>query len=819
MADIIQDVLFRVKTDATEARNGVAKVGDEAEAATTKTNKLSSAFKGLLPALGAAAIIAGIVKIGKASLEAYDIQAKAEAKVLQTIKSTSGAAGRSLDQLKAQATALQNETLFGDEEILKGATSTLLTFTKVTGEQFDKAQKVVLDLSAAMGTDLQSSALQVGKALNAPVEGMTALSRSGIQFTDEQKKIVKQLVATGRAAEAQEVILSELNTQFGGQAAAQAKVGLGFWTQLKNRIGDASEVLGEYLLKTLGLVKEQEKEQISLEKIRNEMNLSFEVLKKDNFAKGSKILLIKQINEKYGKYLPNLLTEKSTLKEIEEAQKGVNKQLVLKIALLDFEEERTKIIKDQANAVNFLAASQITANQNLANQVNIGNNPMGNSFIAPISAEEEERRFDAINSDADALLEKLKEKYGAIAKLFGMSLDDFFAVNTVEPQVDSSSTIEKEEEVVKTILEIYEGLNSELEKLSEQRDELVKLKSLKPSPEVAKQIQDELTKVGNSIGVINLELLKFGIREIELVTEDLLIPKDSVEDLKEKVKKQIEGTKPIVVKLDVDIEEDSFLNKFVDGFASVSSEIQGLIESLGIEERAQKEIDKLDELIAKQEELVAKSSELADKGNAEQLALEEDRLNTLNIQQEAALKQKEKNAKAEAAINKALALSNGILAITAAAKDGASALVIIPLVIAAIAAGIGTITSLASGFSEGGYTGDGQKNDVAGTVHKGEFVIDKKTTSKLGLKSKSMDEVAEMFNSKKLGINGNGMLIDFAKVNDSIKLNTKLDEVIASNKKIARAIQSNGMNVNINEDGFALRTSKMIQMQSIYNAI
>ena len=40
-----------------------------------------------------------------------------------------------------------------------------------------------------------------------------------------------------------------------------------------------------------------------------------------------------------------------------------------------------------------------------------------------------------------------------------------------------------------------------------------------------------------------------------------------------------------------------------------------------------------------------------------------------------------------------------------------------------------TIASTAA-FSEGGYTGDGDKFEPAGTVHKGEFVFDKETTRK-----------------------------------------------------------------------------------------
>ena len=54
----------------------------------------------------------------------------------------------------------------------------------------------------------------------------------------------------------------------------------------------------------------------------------------------------------------------------------------------------------------------------------------------------------------------------------------------------------------------------------------------------------------------------------------------------------------------------------------------------------------------------------------------------------------------------------------------------------------GTLT----GFSDGGYTGDGGKYETAGVVHKGEFVIDKDTTSKMGLIGSDMAD----FNNRML---------------------------------------------------------------------
>ena len=167
----------------------------------------------------------------------------AQAQLAAAILSTGGAANRSRDQLNAFASELQSVTNFGDEAI-NAMQGVLLTFTQIEGATFDRATSAILDLSTAMGTDLKSSALQVGKALNDPILGMTALSRSGIQFTETQKEAVKAMVATNDIAGAQALILSELETQFGGSAAAARDTLGGALTSLGNAWGDLFELSG-----------------------------------------------------------------------------------------------------------------------------------------------------------------------------------------------------------------------------------------------------------------------------------------------------------------------------------------------------------------------------------------------------------------------------------------------------------------------------------------------------------------------------------------------------------------------------------------------
>ncbi|MEO1258850.1 MAG: phage tail length tape measure family protein [Bacteroidota bacterium] len=179
------------------------------------------------------------------SAQLWDKQAQAIAQVETGVKSTGAAAGFSVAQLGKMASEIQDISTIGDEDILKNLTANMLTFTKVTGEQFKRAQVAAADLSTRMGTDLKSAALQVGKALNDPTKGLTALSRSGIQFSEAQKETIKQMMATNRVAEAQNIILKELETQFGGSAKAAAEAGLGPMRQFQNTMGDLMETLGK----------------------------------------------------------------------------------------------------------------------------------------------------------------------------------------------------------------------------------------------------------------------------------------------------------------------------------------------------------------------------------------------------------------------------------------------------------------------------------------------------------------------------------------------------------------------------------------------
>lgn len=211
---------------------------------------MAGSFTKLASTIAATFSVAKIVQFGKESVQLYQKQAKALAQVEQGLKSTGNAAGKTFQELQDEATALQKTTLFGDEDILQNSTAQLLTFTNIANEEFTRTQKAALDLATRIGGDLKGATIQLGKALNDPVANLSALSRSGIQFSNEQKALIKSLVETNQLAKAQTIILDELETQFGGSAEAAALADGGF-TQLSNSIGDTQEVLGQVITEGL----------------------------------------------------------------------------------------------------------------------------------------------------------------------------------------------------------------------------------------------------------------------------------------------------------------------------------------------------------------------------------------------------------------------------------------------------------------------------------------------------------------------------------------------------------------------------------------
>lgn len=233
----------------------VASVHADIGANTSGFEKGAASVKGGLAGmvtqfLGTAAAIAVFQQAIEFSINAAAEAERVDAQLGAVLTSTGGAAGMARDELEELATSLSRVSTY-DDEAIKSSEALLLTFTKVGSDVFPEATQAILDMSTALGTDLQSATLQVGKALNDPIKGITALSRAGVSFTKEQKDLIKSLVESGRTMEAQKIILDELSKEFGGSATAAAETYEGQIKQLKNEVGNLGEAFGSKLIPVL----------------------------------------------------------------------------------------------------------------------------------------------------------------------------------------------------------------------------------------------------------------------------------------------------------------------------------------------------------------------------------------------------------------------------------------------------------------------------------------------------------------------------------------------------------------------------------------
>ena len=215
--------------------------------------------------LGAAlaGAFAGISRSLNDAAESQKVFAQTEA----VLRSTGTTANGTAKQIAEMASSLQQSTAFNDEAILSGA-NLLLTFKNIQNQAgegndiFDQTTQTMLDVARAMGTDASTEAIRLGKALNDPTAGISALTRVGIQFTDQQKEQIKTLTATGDLLGAQKIILAELQSQFGGSAAAYAQTFAGQVEGLNNNLNDLSEEIGMIVMPAVTSMVEEFKDLI-----------------------------------------------------------------------------------------------------------------------------------------------------------------------------------------------------------------------------------------------------------------------------------------------------------------------------------------------------------------------------------------------------------------------------------------------------------------------------------------------------------------------------------------------------------------------------
>ena len=221
----------------------ISSSADNMTRASGASSMLSTAMKGL------GGVLAGI-SIAAVFTGAVDEAEKLQRNLLRTeqlIKSTGAAAGFSAAQLHEQARQLAFATLGSTEGIME-AQQVMLTFKSVSGDTFTRAIELAGDLATVTGGNLTGSVTQLGKALEDPISGINAMTRSGVSFTESQKEMIKSLVEAGDKASAQKLILDELATQYGGVSRNEALGYAGAIDTLGQTIQEVQQKIGKNII-------------------------------------------------------------------------------------------------------------------------------------------------------------------------------------------------------------------------------------------------------------------------------------------------------------------------------------------------------------------------------------------------------------------------------------------------------------------------------------------------------------------------------------------------------------------------------------------
>jgi len=274
--------------------------------------------------------------------------------------------------------------------------------------------------------------------------------------------------------------------------------------------------------------------------------------------------------------------------------------------------------------------------------------------------------------------------------------------------------------------------------------------------------EDERLKVELSFQIARLELVRDFSAEISNVEKQALDAQ--IETLKTKLKGV--GAEIGNAATDTAKKGDGLF-----GLLGISADTQSDIQAVqGALEQVTSEISKavaervklLDEEIAKRNERIseiqndlANEIELNKLGKASNIKAVQEQLAAEKAERDKAQADRDEAAKAQFALDTTLQASNLITAISGlySSLSGLPFGIGVALATALAAVMVGSfIASKASaanaaGFAEGGYTGDGGKYDVAGDVHKGEYVLTAEKTKKYGLENVPIENIDDVLGS------------------------------------------------------------------------
>lgn len=221
---------------------GLKEAESETNAFVENMNKILSKLEGF--------IVKPFQNFAKEASALRSEQLQAELMVQASLVNAGRHLGKTFEDLRKESEDLSKFSSVCEDEILRNLTSQMMRFTNIVGEQFSRAQKLTLEVTARLDPTM-SSMKEIGtglaRALNNPAENLKRLKMLGIEFSDEVEKSIQKMWELGNVEKAQILILNELESKFNGSIDALKKSGSGA-KSLQLAWDDLYKTFGEYIL-------------------------------------------------------------------------------------------------------------------------------------------------------------------------------------------------------------------------------------------------------------------------------------------------------------------------------------------------------------------------------------------------------------------------------------------------------------------------------------------------------------------------------------------------------------------------------------------
>jgi len=526
MADNVYDVGIGTSVDNNGLKKDLNKAEKNIKDFAGKAGKALSGidFSKIMGVAGGAIAVAGIKRIVGALNEWGAVAAEHQRTIEKldvVVKASGAAAWTSSKQLQQLATEQSNATGKARDEIVQMQT-VMLGFNNITQDVFKDATTAAMGMAAVMGSDLKSAANTLGKALDVPSQGLSALTKQGFRFTEQQKAMVVELERQGKIQEAQRVILNSVQSAYGDAAVTQDK-SLKAQTAYNNAMTDFKIIIGTGWNKAIAGLKQGMAEAVQA------------IVDANNKIQATKAAQaeVHKLTEEQQQRI-NELQKRSLELQKQAASATGEKFNLLKIEYEEIERQ-IKIIQDEAVAMNkytranlFLVEEQLKAYQKEADRLK-GLKKEAKDTGEAWSAAEEGRLRRAVD-----LYNEQRKLYNEVRHEVELREGNAAAVAAAE------AATAKQAGDRATINSLMDAYNAKLQQQINEIKELAKLKGIDvDSLEVQNQILDvqisayrELVNTSNGLIKNELSIEQAIIKTGERLKERAAIEKRTDEERK-----------------------------------------------------------------------------------------------------------------------------------------------------------------------------------------------------------------------------------------------------------------------------------------------